>query len=243
MKTIPCEDCGHPVVYCDRHETWEHVEKGVSCFLNSAPCAFTLRFVRVHLTKTEVVSSKVLDAMQARLDALEVTTPMLLTALEELMGAMGGEPPTEAIAIAWTQALTAIAHAKGAPRPDADEGDECVELAWGIYEGLGVPSSPVRGWYHVQKHDDSALYEDDVAAARDNFERVAYWNEYTEEIVKLPESWTEVHEGEEVWPWWLVASGPKTPCAVSEVARVEAEFDRHEAEAFLAQDLQIARGE
>ena len=208
MKTIPCEDCGRPVVYCDRHETWEHVEKGVSCFLSPAPCAFTL-------AETEVVSSKVLDAMQAKLDdlkaerdalkvkldeanaeylrcfdgsmilarqkdaltkerdalqaerdALEVTTPMLLTALEELMGAMGGEPPTEAIAIAWTQALTAIAHAKGGLQHPCDECGEEV------------------------------LVEDHCGG-----------------------------DGQFMCP----------DCY--------SEFDRHEAEAFLAQDLQIARGE
>jgi hypothetical protein len=44
---------------------------------------------------------------------LIAAAPDLLTALQELMGAMGGEPPTEAIAIAWVQALAAIAHAKG----------------------------------------------------------------------------------------------------------------------------------
>jgi hypothetical protein len=44
---------------------------------------------------------------------LMAAAPELLTALEELMGAMGGEPPTEAIAIAWVQALAAIAHATG----------------------------------------------------------------------------------------------------------------------------------
>lgn len=138
-------------------------------------------------TKTEVVSSKVLDAMQAMLDdleqerdalreelaavkkerdGLEATTPMLLTALEELMGAMCGEPAAEPIAIAWMQALTAIAHAKGGLQHPCDECGEEV------------------------------LVEDHCGG-----------------------------DGQFMCP----------DCY--------SEFDRHEAEAFLAQDLQIARGE
>lgn len=33
----PCEDCGHPVAYCEEHNVWEHI-KGETCFLDGPAC-------------------------------------------------------------------------------------------------------------------------------------------------------------------------------------------------------------
>ncbi len=118
-------------------------------------------------TKTEVVSSKVLDAMQAKLDALEATTPMLLTALEaaraDLRRRHVGWDTSQPLA---EMVNAAIAHAKGELQHPCDECGEEVLV-------------------------------EDYCGGDGQF--------------MCPDCYRE--------------------------------FDRHEAEAFLAQDLQIARGE
>ena len=37
LRAQPCEHCGCPVAYCDKHERWEHVN-GETCFLDGPAC-------------------------------------------------------------------------------------------------------------------------------------------------------------------------------------------------------------